>query len=170
MAAVDEEAAEAAAATAQERIRIESRRFGSFEVAASDVFAFESGLIGFPGLRRFVLLDHAPGSPFRWMLSLEDPEVGFAVANPAELIAGYRPPIEDGCRAVEAAPEDLSLFAILTIPPNPLETTINLIAPVAVNLRSRCARQLVLDAAGLSARTPLVPAGSATEGSAGERA
>ena len=66
-------------------IHVRSVRFGDFEVAADRVLHFPEGLIGFPRARRFVILDHRPGSPFKWMLCLEQPEVAFAVVEPEQV-------------------------------------------------------------------------------------
>ena len=130
-------------------LHLHSNRFGDLDVPSGSIFEFPDGLVGFPGAKRFVLLDHRPGSTFKWMLSIDDPELGFAVADPTDLVAGYLPPFEAACRAVGAEPADLAVFALVTIPQNPTEMTVNLMAPVAVNLRSRVARQLVLEEPGL---------------------
>jgi flagellar assembly factor FliW len=133
-------------------IHVASRRFGSFDVPADRVLTFPQGLIGFPDASRFVILDHRPGSPFKWMLSLDDPELGFAVANPCELVAGYEPPVELAARLLGVAPEDVALFVLVTIPSDPTAMTVNLMAPVVVDLKTRRARQLVLDGSRLETR------------------
>ena len=55
-------------------IHVVSQRFGTFDVPAASVLHFAHGLIGFPVDHRFVILDHEPGSPFKWMLSLDNGE------------------------------------------------------------------------------------------------
>jgi flagellar assembly factor FliW len=106
---------------------------------------FAQGLVGFPKHRRYVVFDHRPGSPFKWMLSIDDPDLAFAVANPCELVADYDPPLALAARLLGAAEEDLALFVLVTIPPDPTRMTVNLMAPVVVDLRTRQARQIVLD-------------------------
>jgi flagellar assembly factor FliW len=141
--------AEQPEAAAGGALHLHSKRFGDFDVPSASVFEFPEGLVGFPGTKRFVLLDHRPGSTFKWMLSIDDPELGFAVADPTDLVVGYVPPFEAASRAVGAEPADVAIFALVTIPQNPSEMTVNLMAPVVVNLRSRVARQLVLEEPGL---------------------
>jgi flagellar assembly factor FliW len=97
------------------------------------------------GLRRYVVLEHRPGSPFKWLLAIDDPELAFAVANPCELVAGYEPPLEIAARLLETDPSDIALLVIVTIPRDPTLMTVNLMAPVVVDLRTRRARQIVLD-------------------------
>ena len=142
--------------TTAKSLHLHSNRFGDLDVPLESVFEFPEGLVGFPSARRFVLLDHRPGSTFKWMLSVEDPELAFAVADPSDLVAGYVAPFESAARAVAAEPADLVIFALVTIPQNPTEMTVNLMAPVAVNLKNRIARQLVLEETGLDPAHPVL--------------
>jgi flagellar assembly factor FliW len=137
-------------------VHVVSRRFGTFEVPADRVLRFPHGLIGFPEARRFVILEHRPTSPFKWMLCVDDPELAFAVADPAELVAGYRPPIEAAARLLGIEPGEVGVLVIVTIPPEPSGMTVNLMAPVAVDLRTRQARQIVLEGGRLDARHPVL--------------
>jgi flagellar assembly factor FliW len=138
-------------------VRVRSRRFGSFEVPETTVLHFVQGIVGFPQLRRYVVLDHRPGSPFKWLLSLDDPELAFAVANPGELVAGYHPPLEFAARLLGTDPAAIALFVIVTIPSDPTRMTVNLMAPVVVDLRTRAARQIVLDDPRCPPDHPIVP-------------
>jgi flagellar assembly factor FliW len=124
-------------------IRVHSTRFGDFEVPCDRVLHFPQGLIGFPKARRFVILDHRPGSPFKWMLCLDQPDVAFAVAEPARMVPDYRPPLELAARTLGTSPADVALFVIVTIPSDPTAMTVNLMAPVVVDVRTRTSRQLV---------------------------
>ena len=126
-------------------IHVKSARFGDFEVLADRVLHFPQGLIGFPRMRRFVILDHRPGSPFKWMLCLEQPDVAFAVVEPGKMVPDYRAPLELGARTLGVDPADVALFVIVTIPPDPTAMTVNLMAPVVVDVRTRTSRQLVLE-------------------------
>jgi len=126
-------------------ISVLSSRFGEFAVPADRVLHFPQGLIGFPRARRFVILDHRPGSPFKWMLCLEQPDVAFAIAEPGTLVQGYQAPLELAARSLGTDPDNVVLFVIVTIPPDPTAMTVNLMAPVVVDLRTRLSRQLVLE-------------------------
>lgn len=145
MASVAEEMVAARHVSAPDVVQVRSSRFGDLEVPADRVLHFPQGLIGFPKARRFVILDHRPGSPFKWMLCLDEPDVAFAVVEPASLVPDYRAPLELAARVLGTAPADIALFVIVTIPPDPLEMTVNLMAPVVVDVRTRTSRQLVLE-------------------------
>jgi flagellar assembly factor FliW len=132
-------------APASATLHVRSRRFGSFEISPATVVDVPQGLVGFPQLRRYVLLEHRSGSPFKWLLAIDDPELAFAVANPCELVAHYEPPLTLAARLLETDPNEIALLVIVTIPADPTHMTVNLMAPVVVDLRTRRARQIVLD-------------------------
>ena len=133
------------AAAAEPTFELCSRRFGSFTVPGASVFALEPGLIGFPNAHRFVLLDSKPGSPFKWMLCVEEPDLGFAVVDPVDFVPGYGAPLEHAAKLLACRIEDVALFVLVTIPRQPTEIFLNLLAPIAVDLQTRQGRQLVLE-------------------------
>ncbi|MCC6850347.1 MAG: flagellar assembly protein FliW [Deltaproteobacteria bacterium] len=145
MVSVAEEMVSVRPAPGPDAIHVRSSRFGELDVPVDRVLHFPQGLIGFPRARRFVILDHRPGSPFRWLLCLDEPDVAFAVAEPARLVPDYQPPLELAARVLGTDAADVALFVIVTIPPDPLAMTVNLMAPVVVGVRTRRARQLVLE-------------------------
>lgn len=132
-----------------ETVRVESNRLGAFEVPRDKVFVLERGLVGLPSARRFVVVDHRPGSPFRWLLCLDDPELAFVVADPVELVPGYAPPLAEAASALRCAPEDVAVMVLVTIPRDPREVSVNLLAPVVVDLSRRSGCQLVLEGSRL---------------------
>lgn len=147
-------------------LRVSSRRFGGFEITGDRILRFSHGLVGFPSLQRFVILDHRPGSPFKWMLCLDDPEIGFAVCDPTDLVADYRPPLETVVKLLGADPADVGLFVIVTIPSDPTAMTVNLLAPIVVDVRARKARQIVLEGSRFE---PSYPVLARARGAAPER-
>jgi flagellar assembly factor FliW len=126
-------------------LAVRSRRFGALDVPLERVFTLDPGLVGFPSARRFVLLDARPGSPFKWMLCIDEPELAFAVVDPCDFVPGYASPVEHAARVLRCKAEDVALLALVTIPERPTEIFVNLLAPVVVDLRRRAGRQLVLE-------------------------
>lgn len=139
-------------------IEVTSQRFGSFVVPLDRVFTLDPGLVGFPSARRFIVLDSRPGSPFKWMLCVDEPELGFAVVDPVDFLAGYAAPLERAASVLCCDAADVASFALVTIPERPTEIFINLLAPIVVDLRTRSGRQLVLEDPQLDPahRIPLV--------------
>lgn len=145
-------------------VTVRSQRFGTFDVSESRVLHFPQGLIGFGTDRRFVVLDHRPGSPFKWLLSVDNPDLAFAVADPYELVAGYQAPFELATRLLQTEAANIGVFVLVTIPSDPERMTVNLMAPVVVDLHTRQARQIVLEDPRLSpAHLVLQPKTAANE-------
>ena len=126
----------------------ETARFGRVTFTNDDVVTFEHGLVGFPDLSQFVLIQHGEDSPFRWMQSIDQGEVAFLVIDPAHYVDSYAPEVaESEARALGLKEETPRLvYTIVSIPPGkPEEMTINLAGPIVVNLETGCGRQIVLE-------------------------
>lgn len=132
-------------AAAPDTVHVASARFGTFDVPVERLFTLEEGLIGFPGARRHALLDHRPRSSFKWMLCVDAPELGFVVADAADFVPGYVAPTEHAADLLGCSAEDVASFVLVTIPPEPREIFLNLLAPVVVDVRRRRGLQLVLE-------------------------
>jgi flagellar assembly factor FliW len=128
-------------------VRIETQRFGSIEAPDDEIFFFPAGVPGFARLKRYVIVEHRPGSPFRWLQSADDPAVAFVVTDPLLVVDEYAPVLRPSdMQVVGARPGDeLVLVVILTIAGEPVQVTANLKAPLIFNPRNRQAAQLVLE-------------------------
>lgn len=143
-------------------VEVHSTRFGSFAVPADRVLRFAEGLIGFPDYHRFVIVEHTRPGPLRWLLCLDEPELAFAVVDPAEFFPDYRVDAH-ACLGVPAE-RDVAVFAIVTIPRTyPVGMSANLMAPVVVDVETREARQVILDDGTYSTRHPLLPGSTRTD-------
>ncbi|MDR0356423.1 MAG: flagellar assembly protein FliW [Deltaproteobacteria bacterium] len=141
-------------------LRISTKRFGEMEFSEDSVITVLGGIIGFPALTRYVLIQRPNDAPFYWLQSLEDPTMALVLVNPVLFKADYNPPLPEGLPVeLKAEQGETSLFAIVTIPPGrPQDMTANLLGPLAINPASRLARQLILDDRHYSHRQPIMPA------------
>lgn len=137
-----------------DKIKFSTSRFGELEVPAASVITVINGLIGFPQSTKFTLLEYNP--PFSWLQSIEVPELAFVVVNGAEFGDNYRFPLPVGDRDIELKDDDeVAVVNLVSVRPDPSMTTVNLKAPIIVNLRNRFGRQLVLDDQRFPIRMPL---------------
>ena len=127
-------------------IKVETTRFGAVEVKEDDFITLPSGLIGFPELKKYVLLDHDKDSPFKWLQSLEDGAIAFVLINPLLFKADYLvEATENDVSDLEVSvEEDLVVSVIVTVPSNPQNMTANLKAPLIFNLKNRKGKQIIL--------------------------
>jgi flagellar assembly factor FliW len=122
--------------TIQENLLADTR-FGSIGYRDEDVLNFPTGVIGFPDLHQFILVATSGTSLFKWLQSLDEPEIAFLVTDPGRFADGYQPF------------DDLSSGSLLTtvnIPHGkPEEMTLNLAGPILIENESRRGCQIVLD-------------------------
>ena len=127
-------------------------------------FVFPSGMPGFEHLRRFKLsTDPGITPPFQLLTSEEDSSIGFYMVDPVLIDANYAialPEADERALAIRDGDEVMTLV-IVTIAPDPSSTTVNLLAPVIINVTAGLGRQVILDNSSYSIQTPLVaPAAS----------
>lgn len=135
-------------------IKVKTTRFGDIEVKSEDLIELPSGLIGFPELKRYVLLDHDKESPFKWLQSLDDGAIAFVLINPLLFKPDYTVEVTEAeVSDLELkAEEDAVISVIITIPTNPQNMTANLKAPLVFNLQNRRGKQLVLSNSAYTTR------------------
>jgi flagellar assembly factor FliW len=133
-------------ATKEQTVKLTTTRFGVIEVPDTDVIFFSFGVLGFPEVRRFVLVDHDGTTPLKWLQALDKPELAFPIVQATDLVEDYHitvPPDELAALGMEAIAE-LHAYVILTIPQGaPERTTANLKAPILMNPTTHQARQIL---------------------------
>lgn len=123
-------------------------RFGEIQYEAEDIIEIVGGMVGIPGMTRFVLAQHKEGSPFRWMQSLDEPSLAFLVVNPGDITADYAPTIgdKDAESLSLTANDPLLVYLVVTIPPgNPEGMTVNLAGPIIINPANNMGRQVIVE-------------------------
>jgi len=137
--------------TATAAVTVQSARFGTHTVPEECILTFAEGLVGIPQATRFWLAEPAGGpSPFRYLLSIDLPDLGFLVCDPCQLWPAYAAELP----AAEGA-GDVQVLAIVTVRDEPRTLTANLLAPLLIDCETRRGRQLVLDGSRYSTRQPL---------------
>jgi len=127
-------------------MKISTTRFGDIEVDDSNVITVLGGIIGFENYYRFVILDFLKDSQFRWLQSLNDPEVAFVICDPWYFFKDYNFELSDENQnelEIESL-DDIVAVAISTIPADITKTTLNLISPIIINLKKMIGKQVIL--------------------------
>jgi flagellar assembly factor FliW len=136
---------------------MDSHLLGTVPVDESQVFTFGEGLLGFPEVRRFVLVPDRRHGLF-WLQSLEHEALTFLLTDPFERVEDFSVDLADGdLRGLDARSQaDLAVLAIVTLPREPGQTpTANLQGPVVFAYGSRRARQVVLADSRWGVRWPV---------------
>lgn len=124
-------------------MHIDTSRFGAVQIEADDILLFPHGLIAFEDCRHWVLLSDAENESLGWLQSVSRPEVALAVISPRRFVPGYQVRVGRS----QLAPLELAQFDqafLLTIVSQEEQTlTVNLKAPIVVNLDRRLGRQVI---------------------------
>jgi len=127
-------------------MKIKAVRFGELEVSNEEIITFPEGILGFPELHRYCLVDPGDDTLILWMQSLEDANVAFPVLEPKIFKSDYIVKLSSQ-ELKQLRLENINqsiVFTILTIPRDVTQMTANLKAPIVVNLREQVGRQVVL--------------------------
>ena len=123
---------------------IATKAYGEVPVQDKQVIHFPSGLYGFESITQYALLDsHTP--PFFWLQSLADANLAFILINPYVVARDYVLDIsgDDFHSIGNPDPDNLLVFAIVTIPSDQRDTSCNLQGPVIINREARIGRQSI---------------------------
>ncbi|MDX9791048.1 MAG: flagellar assembly protein FliW [Candidatus Kapaibacterium sp.] len=117
--------------------RIVTLHFGEIKVGKDFIFNFPEGILGFEDLREFVLISEEETEPFKWLISIEQPDIGFPMLSPWLLDIEYNP-------GKIFSHEKNVFFAIVTLEDENHQMTANMKAPIILNSDSLEGRQIIL--------------------------
>ncbi len=143
-------------------MRIENPQLGVVEIGEEAFIRIAGGLIGFEGLERFALFGTEASDPFLWLLSLEEPDLLFAVVDPEPFLReAYDLALAETDRQLlDLHPDDpVEVLALVSPAERQGRVTINLKGPLIINPRNRTAKQLVAYSAKQPLRLPVSPPG-----------
>ena len=128
-----------------------TRLFGYMEIEDEKIIHFDNGIIGFPHLKDFTLINDAEEekneSSINWLQSLDEPDLALPVMDPLVIEPNYDPVVEDEFLEPlgEMTPESTFVLVTVTVPQNIEEIAVNLKAPIIVNLTTNRAGQLIVE-------------------------
>jgi flagellar assembly factor FliW len=124
-------------------MEVQTTRFGRIEVAGDDLIRFAEGLPSFPECRDWVLLADGQYAALAWLQSVDQSEVAFAVVSPRHYVPGYR--LRVARRELQPIEIDdvKSARVLCIVGKNDRYVTLNLKAPLVINLDRRLGRQVI---------------------------
>ncbi|MEB3186378.1 MAG: flagellar assembly protein FliW [bacterium] len=139
-------------------MQILTKQFGPITFEEDAVLHFPDGLFGFEHLRRFLVIDQDEVEPLRWLQPIDDPAFAFPIIEPFLVWPDYRIKLMPADReAMALGKVDPIVFALVTVPEDPLKMTANLIGPLVIHPDRRFGMQVVLHDSGYTTRQRLIP-------------
>lgn len=143
-------------------MNIKTKYFGEIEVDETKRIQFSAGLPGFADESAFILLDLPGNRVFQLLQSLQTPSIAFVVTTPYPFYPNYAVELDDNMMENlnihhEA---DVSLLAIVTLAEPFEKSTLNLKAPVIINVNQQCGKQYILNTEEYTSKEPINPLAS----------
>ena len=130
-------------------MRIETRLFGTIDIAEEKIIHFPEGIIGFPDCKDFTLIfDEEKGNKksISWLQSIDESVFALPVMDPLLIKEDYHPMVEEELLAVlgELTTENTFILVTVTVPEQIENMSVNLQAPIIINADTRKACQIIV--------------------------
>ncbi|MFF2178505.1 flagellar assembly protein FliW [Lysinibacillus sp. NPDC058147] len=128
-------------------MKIATKFLGEIEIVEEDILTFEQGLLGLEDYKKFVLLPIDANLPLVLLQSVDQMEIGFVIAYPFAFKKDYSFEIsdEDHNQLQIEKEEDVLTYTIVTMKETFEDSTINLLAPIIINIDKNLGKQVVLE-------------------------
>ncbi len=126
-------------------MQIKTTHFGPVQIEAEDILLFPQGLVGYPNARHWVLLADGENSSLGWLQSASDAELAVPVVSPRRFVANYQVRVSRRELAPLGVEDHRELHVLSVMSRNESQLTINLKAPLLINLESNLGRQVVVN-------------------------
>lgn len=131
------------------KMKITTNLFGEIETDDSKVITFLQGIIGFPNLKKFMLIHDVEDDDKKisWLQSIDEPSFALPVIDPLIVDDTYNPEIEDELLNPLEINDlaELLVITTITVPSDITKMTANLKAPIIINASNLKAAQLIVE-------------------------
>lgn len=126
--------------------KVNTTRFGEITVQDTDILTMPEGLFGFETLNKFFIVDPEDNTLILWLQAVDNPNVAFPIIEPQIFHPMYEKKfITSDLVSLEMTEiSEAKYYAIITIPKQLTDMTVNLKAPIFINQKTKVARQVVL--------------------------
>jgi len=139
-------------------MQVETKYAGEIVVEENQIIHFPHGLPGFQEEHRFLLMDLPDGGLFYVLQSVETTGLAFVVAIPYSIKKDYSVDLDDATQEILQIekPEDVAIYGIVTVKDPFSKSTINLKAPLIINIKERLGKQQILNTDEYATKTPIM--------------
>lgn len=138
-------------------IKVKTRLLGELEISEESCFVFPEGILGFPESNKFALIDIPRNEFFYLLQDVEEEFISFIITDPFKVYCDYEVDIsdEDLIKIKIEKKEQVGVMAMVTMAKPFKDSTLNLLAPIILNLDKKLGRQYVLNDMNYKTKHPL---------------
>ena len=132
-------------------MKVNTRLFGEIEIEQEKIICFENGIIGFPDCKQITLIidetDDGARKNISWLQSLDEPSFALPVMDPLLIKEDYNPQVEHELMKSlgNLTEENTYVLVTVTVPADIKKISVNLRAPIVINVENLKAEQLIVD-------------------------
>ena len=137
---------------------INAMQSGEPEPKDIPVITFAGGLPGFEDYHQYALVRVDEETPFFYLQSTEEQGLAFIVTSPFLFYPEYEFDLSEKTKGeLEISSSDeVGIWCIVTVAEDLARTTINLLAPIVMNMKACIGKQIILHDAGYKTKHPLL--------------
>ncbi|MBL4932903.1 MULTISPECIES: flagellar assembly protein FliW [Clostridium] len=131
---------------------------GTFNYEEKDIINFPNGIMGFEELNKFIIVESKENEAFKILQSLEDGDIGLLSISPFDVKEDYEVELNEemvNSLGIES-PEDVILYNIVTLNSDIYKITVNLKAPIIINVNKKVGKQVIIDKEEYKIKHPLI--------------
>lgn len=119
---------------------------------------FERGILGFEDIKEYELKDLESNPIFKELNSTVEKGIGFVVISPFDIDDKYEISLSDNVIKELSinSPKDVMILNILTLGSTLQKTTVNMKAPLIINVNNGLGKQIILQNEKYEVKTPLL--------------
>ena len=131
-------------------MKLNTKIMGEVEVDDAKIIRFPGGIVGFPEYQNFILVHDAEAEgevAIRYLQSVDEGELALPVIDPTLIKEDYNPTVEDQYLESlgDITGDNMIVFVTIAVPPEIENMTINLKAPIVINVDTFRAAQVISD-------------------------
>ena len=137
-------------------MEINSARFGTIEIDEQSIITFPGGLPGFADLFKYTIIRCDQTEPIQWLQSVEDAYISVPIINPFIIKPEYEIEVNDDELDIinTHSEEDMIVLNVMVLPEELPKMTVNLMAPLLINVKEMLGTQVMMDYKPLPIRYP----------------
>lgn len=128
-------------------MKITTAYLGKVEINPSEIIQFEHGLPGFEEEKEFIQLPLSEGSAYQVLQSVKTAGLAFIITSPYAIIVDYSFELDESViQALDInSDNEVVVFVIVSIKDTLENSTVNLKAPIVLNIENQKAKQIILE-------------------------
>lgn len=138
---------------------VKTREYGEIQVSEENKIIFQKPIFGFEELKEYYLIPLEEPEQFTLLQSADHMDISFILTQPRLFISDYILDIDDNDASLLSITnhEDIVDYAIVTIPQNIEDITMNILGPIVVNSSNNHAVQSISNCTHYSTKCRLFP-------------